>query len=147
MIREQAHKLGLLHELTFVDRPSGTQLAGIFKAADIYISPADQRDIDMNSLLAMAAGVPVLATASGASDFIIADKTALLFPQADSPALTELLCTFLDDHAAASAIAASALDTLRARHSPAGMVAKLADIYRQAAETAIPVAAATAAGH
>jgi len=60
---------------------------------------------------------------------------------------TDRFGTFLGNHSAASAIAASALDTLRTRHRPAGMVAKLPDIYRQAAEGAVPIAAATAAGH
>ena len=144
LIRDQARKLGLLHDLTFVDRPSGTQLAGIFKAADLYISPVVERDIDINSLLAMAAGVPVLACGSGASDFLVQDDTALFFRQGDTAQLTETLCRLLDDHAAASAIAAAALDHLRARHSPTHMIGRYAEIYRQAAEGAIPVAAATA---
>lgn len=144
LIRDQARKLGLLHDLTFVDRPSGTQLAGIFKAADLYISPVVERDIDINSLLAMAAGVPVLACGGGASDFLVQDDTALFFRQGDSEQLTETLCRLLDDHGAASAIAASALEHLRARHSPTQMVGRYAEIYRQAAEGAIPVAAATA---
>ncbi len=143
LIRDRARKLGLLHDLTFVDRPSGTQLAGIFKAADLYISPVVERDIDINSLLAMAAGVPVLACGAGASDFLVQDQTALFFAQGDSGQLTDTLCRLLDDQAAASAIAASALEHLRTRHTPTQMVRKYAEIYRQAAEGAVPISAAT----
>jgi len=136
LLRARSEKLGLRHDLTFVDWQSPSQLSGIFKAADIYVSPAPSRQVDIYSLLAMAAGVPVLAATSVASDFIIEGKTALLFTTGDSEELTAKLVGLLDNHPAAGALAESALEHLRVRHSPAGMVTALAEIYRQAAQPA-----------
>lgn len=132
-LRLQAHKLGLDESLTFVDWQVPTQLAGILKAADIYISPLPLSGIDMQALLAMAAGDPVLAAAGGCSDFLIDGKTALLFRQGDSAELTLKLMSLLDDHARARSLAEDTLLYLHERHSPAIMVAAVANLYRQAA--------------
>lgn len=132
-LRRSAEKLGLNEALTFVDWQMPTQLAGILKAADIYVSPLPLRCLDMQSLLAMAAGDPVLAAAGGCSDFLIDGKTALLFRQGDSAELTLKLMTLLDDHAAARALAENALTYLHEQYSPATMVNCLAALYRKVA--------------
>jgi len=132
-IRAEAVKLGLLHEMTFVDRQTGRQLVGIFKAADIYISPAPTRRVDISSLLAMAAGVPVLSAGGGASDFLIDGQTARLFTPADAPGLSRLLADMLNHRDAARQLAADALEHLRRHHTPAQAVAELAGIYRDIA--------------
>lgn len=128
-LRARADKLHLRQDLTFVDRQPSAQLAGIFKAADIYISPVPMQQLDINALMAMAAGIPVLAAADRAGDFLIDGRTAMLYR--DSSELTIKLTSLLDDKAAAIALAEHALDYLREHHSPAGMVAAMAGIYRQ----------------
>ena len=130
-LRRAAERLGLNSVLTFVDRQQPAHLAGIFKAADIYISPVPDRGIDIPVLLAMAAGDPVIAAGSGCSDFIIADKTALLYRAGDWMELTGRLRGLLDDHAAARKLAENALEYLGEHYSPAGMVSSLAGIYRR----------------
>jgi glycosyltransferase involved in cell wall biosynthesis len=143
-LRRQADKLGLREALTFVDRQPPTQLAGIFKAADIYVSPVPLRRLDMNSLLAMAAGDPVIAAVGGCSDFLIDGKTALLFKSGDSAELTMKLSSLLDDHPAARALAENSLCFLRENYSPAIMVHSLAGLYRQVAQEATVVVGAPA---
>ncbi|MGC9454158.1 MAG: glycosyltransferase family 4 protein [Phycisphaerae bacterium] len=133
-IRGLADSLGVRTEVTIVDRPRQGQLPGIFKAADIYISPAPARSVDMQSLLAMAAGVPVLAATDDKdpSDFLIADETALLFESGNSSDLTAKLKLLLEERASARALAERALKYLREHHSPATMVSKLVEVYRAA---------------
>lgn len=141
-LRRLAERLGLSESLTFVDWQVPTQLAGIFKAADIYISPVPLRRIDMQSLLAMAAGDPVLAAAGGCSDFLVDGKTALLFRQGDSSELTLKLMSLLENHAAARSLAENTLVYLRENYSPAITVYSMAELYRKVAEQ-VPVSSGT----
>jgi len=131
-LRLLAEKLGLRHELTFVDRQPARVLPELFKAADIYVAPIPSRSIDMAGLLAMAAGIPVLATTDGAADFLIDGRTMLRFKQGDAADLTARLASLMDDRPAAIRLAEGALEHLRANHSPAGAVAALTCIYRKA---------------
>lgn len=132
-LRKLADSLGVRTEITIVDHPRQGQLPGIFKAADIYVSPAPARSVDMHSLLAMSAGVPVLAATDekDPSDFLIADETALLFKCGDAAGLTAKLRSLLEDRPSARSLAERSLKYLRENHSPATMVSKLADVYRQ----------------
>lgn len=130
-LRRLAEKLGLRTSLTFVDRQQPTQLAGIFKAADIYISPAPLDRVNMDALLAMASGDPVLAARGGCDDFLVNGGTALMFGRGNATELAGKLRWVLDNHAQARALAEGALDFLRKNHSPAVMVGALAGLYRQ----------------
>jgi glycosyltransferase involved in cell wall biosynthesis len=131
-LRQQALRLSLGPRVTFIDALSMEQLARIFQDADIYITPAVQGAIDMQSLLAMAAGVPVLAAAGeGANDFLRDGQTVMSFACGNHEELTAKLSAILDDRASARALAESALEYLRLNHSAAANVTALAGIYRQ----------------
>lgn len=129
-LRTMAEKLSLGHELTFADRQPHSLLSEIFKAADIYIAPVASRRLDVPCLLAMAAGVPVLAAGQGASDFLRDGQTAVFFKRGDAADLTAKLTGLLEDRAAARALADQALEHLREHHRLAAMVAEMARIYR-----------------
>jgi len=131
-LRAQAERLSLRKELTFIDRLPAVQMPDVFKAADLFISPTAGRQIDLLPLLAMAAGVPVLAAPDRSCDFLIDGRTATLFARGDAAELTMKLVALLDDKAAAREIADSALAHVREHHSPTDMVAAVARIYRQA---------------
>ena len=128
-----------MRNLTFVERQSPEQLNGILRAADIFISPAPSERLEIELLSAMAAGVPVLAAGAEASDFIIAEETALTFAPGDAVELADKLAALMDDHAAATNLAEAALAHLRENHSPAKMVAQLIDLYRTVAGKKRPV--------
>jgi glycosyltransferase involved in cell wall biosynthesis len=130
-LRAVADRLDLRRDLTFAEPKSAWQMAGLFKSADLYIAPAARDELDIDCLLAMAAGVPVLAAGGGAADFLRDGQTALLYARADAAELTMKLLGMLEDRAAARDLAEGALDYLRRHHSPAAMVAALADIYRR----------------
>jgi hypothetical protein len=130
-LRTLAERLNLRREVVFVDRPPSHQLPAIFQGADIYVSPSRTPAFDVQSLLAMAAGVPVITERESASDFVIEGKTALCFRAGDSTELTQRLSSLLSDHAAARELAENALEHLRKFHSPAGMVASIAQVYRR----------------
>ena len=132
-LRMMAEKLHLRNDLTFVDRQPTWQLAGIFKAADIYVAPMPLLRLDMYALLALAAGIVVLSPSDDINDFLIDDQTAIRYRSGNSADLTRQLRKVLEDAKAAQALADRALSYLRSHHSPAVMVSELARIYRQAA--------------
>jgi phosphatidylinositol alpha-1,6-mannosyltransferase len=132
-LRRRAAELKLLGQLTFADCHPLGQLTGIFKAADVYISPVVQRAVDVRSLLAIAAGVPVLAAAGeGANDFLRDGQTAISFAPGAAAELTVKLASLLDDYASARSLADSAIQYIHENHSPAVHVVGLAHLYRQA---------------
>lgn len=131
-MRKRVEQLELQHQLTFAEcRPMG-QLTEILKGADVYISPTRQERIDVRSLLAMAAGVPVLAADGvGANDFLLDGRTAMSYTLGDSSELTVKLAALLDDHAGARSLAESALEYVGEHHDPAAAVRSLAELYRR----------------
>lgn len=130
-VRAEAARLGLHNEITFADSQPTTQLAGIVKAADIYIAPVPSQEVDLHALLAMAGGVPVLTAAGPASDFMVADETTLRFGPGQTGELTSKMLKLVNDKAYAVELAERALAYLRKNHSPTGMVATVAQLYRQ----------------
>jgi len=132
-LRRRAEQLGLLGQLTFTDCRPLEQLSGVLKAADVYIAPARTAGLDIRPLLAMAAGVPVLAAAkAGADDFLHEGETAVLFERANAAELTVHLANLLDEPDSARALADSALDYVHRNHSPAVNVTAMAHFCRQA---------------
>ena len=86
----------------------------------------------MQSLLAMAAGVPVLAAAGkSANDFLRDGETAMGFTCGDYAELTVKLSAMLEDRASARALAENALEYIRRNHSAAANVTALASMYRE----------------
>ena len=131
-LRRRAEELKLSEHLTFADCHPLGQLTGIFKAADVYVSPVVQTAVDVRSLLAIAAGVPVLAAAGeGANDFLRDGQTAISFAPGDAAELTVKLAAMLDDYASARSLAESAIQYIHENHSPAVHVVGLAHLYRQ----------------
>ncbi len=131
-IRLFAEKLGLNGEVTFVDRPGGRQLAGLLQAADLYVSPTPMHEVDIDALLAMAAGDPVIAARSSVSDFIRPDETVLAYDPTQPAELAEALTGLLADRAQARAQAEAALAYVQENHSASGMIAEVAQAYRRA---------------
>jgi len=139
-LRRLAERLGLMGELTFVDRQSPEQIKGILRAADVFVWPGPSQRVEIELLSAMAAGVPVLAAGAEVSDFIIPDETALAFQTGDADGLAGKLAALLDDRAAARSLAERALALLRRNHSPAAAASRLVHIYRAiAAGKPLPV--------
>jgi len=132
-LRKRAGALGLREQLTFVVGQPLAELPGIFKSADLYVSPTTYSRIDIRSLLAMAAGVPVLAAGpAGVSDFLRDGETATFFQATNAAELTVKLAALLDDRAAARSLAAAAIEYVHVHHSPAVNVTGLAHLYKQA---------------
>ena len=93
------------------------QLAAIYAAADLSVWPAVNEAYGMALLEAHAAGLPVVAGASGGVGSIVADRrTGMLVPPRDAPALAAALQPLLDDPATRRAMSQAALAKVAAEH-------------------------------
>lgn len=129
-LRRLARRLGLMTDLTFVDRQDYEQLCEILRAADVFVWPAPSGRVDVEPLLAMAAGVPVLAGGAGADDFIDPGVTAELFSPLDAADLARKLSLLLRERARTRSLAEGALAHVRQHHSATRMTAACAGVYR-----------------
>ena len=128
-LRRRASEMGVMTHLTFVQPQDTDLLASIVEAADIFISPTPSHRIEVDLLVAMAAGDPVVVAGADACDFVVNGQTALTYAVADAQDLAGRLDSLLDDRAWARSLARNALDHLARHHSPARMAACLADLY------------------
>jgi glycosyltransferase involved in cell wall biosynthesis len=134
-ILETARACGLAESVT---------LAGFVRDPRPYYAIADAAVLSSltegspNALLeAMAACVPVVATAVGGVPEIVQDReSALLVPSQQPDALAAALASIFADPVSASRRAAAARSLIEMRHSPQERVAHLAKIYRESIEHA-----------
>jgi glycosyltransferase involved in cell wall biosynthesis len=78
----------------WVDDPT---VAALLRGADVLAYPSLYEGFGFPPLQAMAEGVPVVATATGALPEVLGDAASLVAPR-DAPALAAALAEVLDDH-------------------------------------------------
>jgi len=130
MLRKHAEALGLCGSLTFVDKLDSRQLAGVFKAADIYISPRGSSSINLDALLAMGSGAVVMAPEDHVSDFLIDGATTAMFRSRDAKDIADHLDELLNNRKKAASLATGALEYLAENHRPWQTVQSVARVYR-----------------
>ncbi|MFP3882601.1 MAG: glycosyltransferase family 4 protein [Actinomycetota bacterium] len=86
-------------KVTFVDRVDHSELAEWYRRADIFVFPSLwQEPFGMPPTEAMAAGLPVVATRSGAlPEIVVDDETGLLVDRGDVEGLAQALLELLQD--------------------------------------------------
>lgn len=101
-----------------------------FCIANLFVLPSHTEGSPLVLFEAMAAALPIIATAVGGIPEVVADgRDALLVPPADVDCLARALSTLVDDAARAAALGQAAQDSLR-RFSPQAYAERLFDIYR-----------------
>jgi glycosyltransferase involved in cell wall biosynthesis len=110
----------------------GRDRAGdLFPAFDLYVLSSRSEGTPMVLFEAMAAHVPVVATAVGGVPDVMGPQGALLTPPRDPEALAGALRASLMDPAAAQARAAAAHSRLTAVYSPARWLDQHDSVYRK----------------
>lgn len=115
----------LRRRTTFVGLREGDHLAPMLAAADLFVWPAVNEAYGMALLEAQAAGLPVVAGASGGVGNIVAhDKTGLLVPVGDADAFANAVETLLADRDRRHGFGRAALAKVAASHDidAAGMM-------------------------
>ena len=106
-------------------------LLAAYRRATVFTLPSWVESSPVALAQAMAAGVPVVTTAIGGTDHLIADgRSGLRVPLRDPDALAAALLRVLQDPAASARYAAAARQTAVARFTQAAAAAKSAALYR-----------------
>jgi glycosyltransferase involved in cell wall biosynthesis len=121
----------LADRIAWLGRIEGPALAGVLEAGDLMAWPAINEAYGMALLEAQAAGLPVLAGASGGVADIVADGvTGRLVPAGDAAAFASALAELLAFPARLRALGDAAAARAAAAHDIAGAARRLDGILR-----------------
>jgi glycosyltransferase involved in cell wall biosynthesis len=124
----RAEARGLLHAVTFLGQRD--DVPARLADADLFVLPSRSEAFPNAVLEAMAAGLPIVASGVGGIRELIADdRTGLLVPAGDPPALADRLCRLMADPALAARLGDAARADAHARYSFERMVAAFERLY------------------
>jgi glycosyltransferase involved in cell wall biosynthesis len=108
----------------------------LWREADVYVQPSRRESFGLGVLEAMSVGTPVVATRVGGLVEVIESDVTGLHVASDSPAeLASAIATVVADGTLASRLSASAVVRSRRTFSTERMVARMLDVYAEAAAT------------
>ena len=107
-VRAMVTNLGLEDRVSLVGDLGGSALAARYDVADVFVLATQQETYGMAVAEALARGLPVVATMTGAIPDLVGDGAGLLVPVGDTPALVEALSRVLDDADLRASLAESA---------------------------------------
>lgn len=102
----------------------------LLAACDLFVLPSLYEGLPLSVLEAMAAGVPVIATAIGGTDEVVRDgETGTLVGAGDAGALALAIRAALADPARVLQLAANAQEYVVKNHSADAMAAQMGELY------------------
>jgi glycosyltransferase involved in cell wall biosynthesis len=96
-LRQKVTSLGLGDHVSLVGDLDRSALASCYDAADVFVLATQQETYGMAVAEALARGLPVVATMTGAIPELLGDAAGILVPVGDEPALIAALQRVLDD--------------------------------------------------
>lgn len=109
-VRRLADDFGLGARITFVGELGEAEVSECYNAADLFVLPTFHEGYGMVVAEAIARGLPVVSTPTGAIPELLADRAGLLVPVADIPALANALRRVLTDVELRARLVAGARD-------------------------------------
>ncbi len=135
-IEAAVRALGLAGRVTLTGQVASAE--PYYGIADICVLSSLSEGSPNALLEAMAAGVPVVATAVGGIPEIVADgRSALLVRPGDAAALAGAIAALLKDEELGRRLAGCARELIRERHAPEARARRLADIYGRLLENSV----------
>ena len=108
-------------------------VANLLSTLDLFVSPARSEPFGLSIVEAMAAGVPVVTTASeGAREIIEDNQTGRLVPVGDSEAMATAIIELLNDPSDRKRLANNALVSVKEHFSLDRMVERTEQVYKDA---------------
>jgi glycosyltransferase involved in cell wall biosynthesis len=96
-LRDQVRRLQLAEQVTFEGEADAASIARHYHAADVFVLPTLYEGYGMAVAEALARGLPIVSTRTGAIPEIVPDHAGVLVPPGDLPALTAALSAVLGD--------------------------------------------------
>jgi glycosyltransferase involved in cell wall biosynthesis len=127
-LQRQAQELGVAHMVHFL----GTRrdLPRLFRAMDVFVQPSLWEGLPLALLMAMGAGLPVIATrVSGVIEVITDGANGKLAPPGDSQALTSAILNLARQPLLSRKMGDAARQTVAEHYSQRAMLRKLATLY------------------
>jgi glycosyltransferase involved in cell wall biosynthesis len=129
-LEAEAEALGSANSVKFLGmRDDVPRLLG---AADIYVSASFWEGMSIALLEAMAAGLPIVATAVGEAPYLLAENRGVLIPPKDISSIENGLCWMLDNPSDASAMGSAVRKYAQDHCSPDIWLENLIEIYSKA---------------
>jgi L-malate glycosyltransferase len=127
-LERDADRLGIAAEVRFLgDR---ADVLGVLAALDVFVLPSRTEGMSNALLEAMAAALPVVATAVGGTPEVVSDGASGLLVAPDDPvAMTRAIERVLADVALRASLGAAARQTVEARYGAKSMVRRLEAVY------------------
>jgi glycosyltransferase involved in cell wall biosynthesis len=130
-----ASSLGINDSVVFVGEVR--DVTPYYAAADVLANPSHSEGSPYVLLEAMAAGLPIVATAVGGVPEMVTDnESALLVPARDPRAMSAAIARTLTDASLARRLSAKASALVSSRFSPETYVRSLVEIYREVISSA-----------
>ena len=105
MLEELARQLGVAQAVHFAGRIANENIAALYAQADLVLNPSTADNMPISILESLASGVPVVSTdAGGIPDLVQHERSALLVPVGDAPALADAALRVLTDRGLAAAL-------------------------------------------
>lgn len=96
-VRELVDSAQLVDRVVLVGELSATELAALYDSADVFVHPSLHETYGMVVAEALARGVPVVSSATGAIPDLVGADAGLLVPPGDLAALESALSSVIDD--------------------------------------------------
>jgi glycosyltransferase involved in cell wall biosynthesis len=107
-LRAQAHDAGIDARIAFAGEMGRVALDACYDAADVFVLPTWYEGYGMAVAEALARGLPVVSTATGAIGTLVGPDAGLLVPPGDDVSLARALSAMVGDGALRARLAAGA---------------------------------------
>lgn len=129
-LEAMAQKLGIAGRVHWAGFRSN--IPGLLPALDIFVQPSVYEGLPMSVLEAMAAGLPVVATAVGGTPEIVSDGvTGCLVPPRDPAALVQAIQTLISQPELRDRMGQAGLERVRQEFSVQQMVQRTEALYEE----------------
>lgn len=127
-LRARVDRLGLTTRVHFLG--ARRDLGNLLAAVDLFVMPSLWEGLPLSMVLAMGAGLPVVATrVAGIPEVVRDEATGVLVPPADAPALGSALARLVSDSASRRTLGAAAAAFVRPRFGVDGYVDAVTGLY------------------
>jgi glycosyltransferase involved in cell wall biosynthesis len=127
-LRARATSLGIAERVHFLG--ARRDLGSLLAAVDVFVMPSLWEGLPLSMVLAMGAGLPVVATrVAGIPEVVQDDVTGLLVPPGDATALGAALARLVADRSVGQRLGAAAREFVRPRFGVDGYVSAVTALY------------------
>lgn len=127
-LRQRAKRLGIEDHVRICGYPGNN--GDVWKVIDIHAHPTRLDSLPQAIMEAMSLGIPSVVTPTGGIPTMIEhDRTGLIVPQGDPPALADALLRLLREPQTASRLGRAAQDRYRQRYTTATMTGALENLF------------------